>query len=309
MSGNRERKILPGGVPRPAWRTALLTAAAGWLSACAHQAVDLPDGAASPAIGTDVRVAACRDALGAVARPDASGLPGADIRVLVWNVQKQQGGEWRRDFDRLTADADFVLMQEASLDAHTVVAGHHATFAPGYRTGEQVTGVLTLSREAPLVRCGFTSREPWLRTPKSTSITLHALNGIDGTLAVVNVHAVNFSFGLRTYRAQFARILEILRDHRGPIILAGDFNTWRGRRLSVVQALASQLELEAVSFAEDERARFLGRVVDHVYVRDLALRDSQTDRVATSDHNPMTAVLAMPPSGPTPAAHLVRFIR
>lgn len=278
---------------------ALLGAAILFLSTgCTHQAVPrtaAPD--ADQAFAADVRVAACRDALAAARATGGAGLDGAGIRVLNWNVQKKHGSAWRHDFDRLATDADLVLMQEASLGHHAdpgLAAGRHATFAPGYRSRGRVTGVLTLSRNEPLVTCSFTSREPWLRTPKSTGITAYALAGSDETLAVVNLHAVNFALGLSDYRAQFARVLEVLHDHPGPIILAGDFNTWRGRRLTVVTELASALELRAVSFADDERVRFFGQPLDHIYVRNLELRQSGTDSVTTSDHNPMTAVLAMP---------------
>lgn len=283
---------------RPPTRCRALLAAAALLSGCAHQAPNLPPANAASGIGTDVRVAACRDTLAAAAAMDAAVLDPADIRVLTWNVQKRHGPAWRSDFERLATDADFVLMQEASLGHQGIAGDRHSTFAPGYRTDERVTGVMTLSRHAPLASCNFTSREPWLGTSKPTGITLHALSGIEGTLAVVNVHAVNFSLGLDDYRAQFARILEVLHDHRGPIILAGDFNTWRGRRLAVVSELASELGLTAVSFTSDERVRVFGFALDHIYVRDLVLRQSDTARVATSDHNPMTAVLALPFAAP-----------
>lgn len=283
---------------RTPWRRSWLAAVAALLSGCAHQSAQLPLEDDPGAIGMDVRVAACRDALAAPAGGSAAVLDPADIRILAWNVQKRDGSAWRSDFERLATDADFVLMQEASLDHRGIAAGHHSTFAAGYRTARRVTGVMTLSRHAPLASCSFTTREPWLGTPKSTGITLHALAGVDGALAVVNVHAVNFSLGLHDYRSQFARILEVLHDHRGPIILAGDFNTWRGRRLAVVSELARELGLEPVSFLEDERVRVFGFALDHIYVRDLVLQQSGTARVATSDHNPMTAVLALPFAAP-----------
>lgn len=289
----------PGACRPPRPRQAFLAVAILFVSvACTHQPVQRPDHAGTDrAIGADVRVAACRDALAAARPTGGTGLDVSDIHLLNWNVQKQHGTAWRHDFDRLTTGADLVLMQEASLGHHAspgLAAGRHAAFAPGYRTGDSVTGVLTLSRKEPLVSCSFTSREPWLRTPKSTGITVYALNGNDATLAVVNLHAVNFALGLTDYRAQFARVLDVLHDHAGPIILAGDFNTWRGRRQTVVTELAAALRLQPVAFPEDERVRFLGLALDHIYVRDLELRQSGTARVTTSDHNPMTAVLSMP---------------
>lgn len=273
-----------------ALRRALLVAAAAMLSvSCAHRPV-------SSSTATEPAVAACHDALAAAEVAAGEGLDTARIRLLNWNVQKKHSAEWRRDFDTLTANADLVLMQEASLDNlddETFAAGRYRTFAPGYRRAGVVTGVLTLSRSAPLVRCSFVSTEPWLRSPKATSVSAYALAGRDELLAVVNLHALNFSLGLGGYQAQFARIHEVLRDHRGPVILAGDFNTWRGKRMDIVAALASSLDLHPVRFEVDERRRFLGFALDHIYVRGLELRHADTDVVLTSDHNPMKAVLGM----------------
>lgn len=258
----------------------------------------------APLAGTpvpDVQAAACRDALATSHSTSGSGLDGHRIRLLNWNVHKGRNAGWRRDFDRLAGDADFVLMQEAALEPfadNSFAAGRFWTFAPGYRTARAVTGVLTLSRSEPMVRCSFVSREPWLRTPKATSVSEYAVAGMPQSLVVVNIHAVNFAFGLADYRAQLARVQQVLRDHRGPIILAGDFNTWRGRRMGLLTELADSLGLQAVSFVEDERLRIFGQALDHIYVRDLALHRSDTAGVRTSDHNPMTAVLGMPVGAP-----------
>ena len=288
----------PEGGARRTWRPAFVAILAVLaLTACAHPPARWAAPDSGQAVGSDIRVSACRDALAAARTAAGTGLDGAGIRLVNWNVQKKHGPEWRHDFDRLATDADFVLMQEASLDHHAdpgLAAGRHATFAPGYRSGRGVTGVLTLSRHEPLVSCSFTSREPWLRTPKSTGITAYGLAGADDTLVVVNIHALNFALGLSDYRAQLSRILDVLHDHSGPIILAGDFNTWRGRRGGILIELADALGLKAVTFTDDERVRVFGLALDHIYVRDLELRQSRTDSVSTSDHNPMTAVLAMP---------------
>jgi endonuclease/exonuclease/phosphatase (EEP) superfamily protein YafD len=297
------RGPLPKGLARRSLRAVLAaTFVVLAVTACTHQPARWPAGPGTGhAVGSDIRVSACREALATARAAVGTGLDGAGIRLVNWNIQKKHSPAWRDDFERLAADADFVLMQEASLGHHVgpvLTAGRYAAFAPGYRTSQRVTGVLTLSRHEPLVRCSFTSREPWLRTPKSTGITAYGLAGADETLVVVNIHALNFALGLSDYRAQLSRILDVLHDHSGPIILAGDFNTWRGRRQGIVTELASALGLQAVTFTEDERVRVFGLALDHIYVRDLELRQSGTDSVSTSDHNPMTAVPAMPYAAP-----------
>jgi len=239
---------------------------------------------------------ACRDLLSSLPAADLRELDADHIRIATWNVQKKHGRDWRRDYDELAGDSDLVLMQEAPLTAAAssdFAAGRHWSFVPGHQVRGGVTGVLTLSRIEPLARCSFTAVEPWLRSPKATSITTYGLAATDRTLAVVNVHAVNFTVGVDAFHAQFRMIGEALRDHEGPIILAGDFNTWRGRRLQVVEELAGSLGLRAVVFEVDQRVRRFGYALDHIYVRDLRTLETSTTVVDTSDHNPLSVTLGM----------------
>ena len=58
-------------------------------------------------------------------------------------------------------------------------------------------------------------------------------------------------------------------------------------------AVTQSLELTAVTFENDNRVKFLGNKLDHIYVRGLHAIDANTEIVDTSDHNPMTAVFGM----------------
>ncbi len=244
------------------------------------------------ALGVD----ACRSSL----RNSASdGVPALDpnrIRLVNWNVQKTNRPSWKDDYRVLARGRDLVLIQEASLREDTIGdmgVSKHWSFAPGYRTSDQISGVLTLSRIKPLTQCSFVTLEPVIRTPKATSITEYALTESDVTLVVVNVHAVNFSLGLGAFRAQFDQIADTLSEHRGPLILSGDFNTWRARRMQIVDMIAESLGLTPLEFEEDHRVRVLGRFLDHIYVRGLSAISADVSPVTTSDHNPMSATLSM----------------
>jgi endonuclease/exonuclease/phosphatase (EEP) superfamily protein YafD len=48
------------------------------------------------------------------------------------------------------------------------------------------------------------------------------------------------------FRAQLAALQGLMAKHTGPILLAGDFNTWNQRRLRLVTALARDLQLTEV---------------------------------------------------------------
>jgi endonuclease/exonuclease/phosphatase (EEP) superfamily protein YafD len=105
------------------------------------------------------------------------------------------------------------------------------------------------------------------------------------------VHAINFALTLGAYRAQFDALAEALAEHRGPLILAGDFNTWTNERASVVRDVAERLHLTEVPFAVDRRSVFFGHQLDHIFVRGLMPVAAMARDVTSSDHNPVAATL------------------
>jgi endonuclease/exonuclease/phosphatase (EEP) superfamily protein YafD len=285
----------------PAWARILLLLGAGtFLTSCTTvqtgpEAQALASSISSPAAESH-EVESCRLLLDAAPAGSTTGLNADEIRLVSWNMQKKSLPNWRADYSRLTDGRDLILIQEASLRVDTVgdlPSVPHWSFAPGYRTDDSITGVLTLSRSQPLARCSFANTEPLLRTPKATSITQFALEGRDETLLVVNVHAVNFSLGLGSYKRQFKQISDVLDDHQGPIIFSGDLNTWRAGRTQTIEDMTAKLGLMAVEFSDDNRKRFFGSPLDHIYVRGLSATDSDSSVVTTSDHNPMTVTLGM----------------
>lgn len=285
-------------------RFASVLAAAAALAGCAASA----SGPAWPAAGSEShlraaderRIDTCTDALDAPRHAAVGALDAARIDLVNWNIKKKSIPTWREDYSRLTRGTELILIQEAALRADTIVAlpaVPHWSFAPGYRADGAVTGVLTLSSVEPLTRCSFVTTEPVLRTPKATSITQFRLAGRPDTLLVINVHAVNFSFGLGAYKRQFEQIAGVLEDHEGPVILSGDLNTWRAGRMHAVDALAAAYGLEALAFgdalADDHRSRFFGRPLDHIYVRGLEPVSAHISDVSSSDHNPLSVTFAL----------------
>ena len=242
-----------------------------------------------------VEVESCRARLGApqpVVGPELD----AVLHLLSWNVRKGSEARWRAELALLASDRDLVLIQEAVLEptfTDVLPQIDHWAFGPGYRDHARLTGVMTLSRVPPLAHCYLTTTEPWLKTPKATMVTRYGIAGTAETLVVVNLHAVNFSVGLAAFRAQMDQVREALRDHRGPLIVAGDFNTWRGARMAVVERLADDLDLQPLAFGEDRRKFVFGLPLDHVFVRGLVARETATHEVGASDHNALSAVLAL----------------
>ena len=125
-------------------------------------------------------------------------------------------------------------------------------------------------------------------------MTLYPLAESDDSLLTINLHAVNFSFGVKAYRAQLAAAAKVIRAHQGPVIFGGDLNSWNNRRQAVLDALTDDLGLSPVTFSPDHRTMRFGRPLDHLYVRGLTRQSSETVQVETSDHNPPDRHLAAP---------------
>lgn len=216
-----------------------------------------------------------------------------ELSLLVWNIYKQQKESWQTQLQALSAESDLILLQEASLTPSLEYMIKQeswvANLVRAFDVLETSAGVLNLSRHQPSSACAYTVLEPWLRLPKSALLSVFPLSNKE-SLAVVNIHGVNFTFGTEDYHAQLAELQKALAAHDGPIIVAGDFNTWSEDRISVVREQASILGLEEVTFNEDYRTQFLtGLPLDHIFYRGLELKTAEAPVSGASDHNPMIA--------------------
>jgi endonuclease/exonuclease/phosphatase (EEP) superfamily protein YafD len=86
---------------------------------------------------------------------------------------------------------------------------------------------------------------------------------------------------------------EALARHDGPIVFAGDLNTWTAGRDEAVRETAAALGLTEIRFDEDKRRLFLGKQLDHVFVRGLVTTAAGAIEVVSSDHNPVRATLRL----------------
>lgn len=238
----------------------------------------------------------CAESLAGSAASGFAQLDSRDIEIVNWNIHRGLDPRWTDDLEALSDKPDLLLFQEAALDTDdwgSLAPGLHRSFAPGWRSKQSLTGVMTVSTAQPLTQCNLVSREPWLRSPKATMISEYGLTGTDETLLVVNIHSVNFTFGVRDFTNQIKDIQSVVEQHSGPVLFSGDFNTWRGRRAEIVQEIAAGLGLEKLVFAEDHRKRAFGQPLDHIYMRGFEVMNATTRQVQSSDHNPMSVRLRL----------------
>ena len=283
---------------RRSLRATALLALLPLLASCFSITVDPRALLSSPDGTVRVRSLPCDARPGAGSEADAATTANAldprAIRVLTWNINKQEDAAWERDLARFIEESDIVLLQEAVLrrPLRDIVERSRLRWimASSFMFDAEDVGVLTAARVAPIEVCTLRAFEPLIRLPKSAVIAWFRLTGGGRTLAVVNIHAINFS-SVDPYRSQVEALAAALAGHRGPIVFAGDFNTWNDARTGVLHENADRLGLIEITFATDTRSLFFGRQLDHIFVRGLEMIESSSIPVTSSDHNPVAATL------------------
>lgn len=220
------------------------------------------------------------------------------IRCLVWNILKAKRASWNEDFRKLIADRELVLLQEAVLNAPSDSL---------FRQSERFEWVMARSFRHPRthvehgVKTGCVVEaserhfylsphaEPLLQTQKLLLTTLYPLQNETAQLLVLNMHAINF-VSVQKYVEQLDQLAAALAPHNGPVILAGDFNTWNPARLAHFQTIARKAGLVEAAMQRQSRLAHMNQHLDHVFFRGLTLRSVESlPHYASSDHAPITA--------------------
>jgi endonuclease/exonuclease/phosphatase (EEP) superfamily protein YafD len=217
-------------------------------------------------------------------------LDATGFNLVNWNMLKGMMAGWEEDLRRLVREGDVVLLQEAHLTDQMLDELHRSqlnwSLATAFRYRGAEAGVLTGGKSELQGICMRRFREPLLNTPKTSLLVRFPLSD-GGQLVVVNVHAINFTLGASPFQALWQALEIIFKTYDGPLIVAGDFNTWNADRQAVIVNTMQRLGLAPVVFSSDRRTRILDRAVDHVYFRGLEPVDAVVYEVQTSDHNPM----------------------
>lgn len=221
------------------------------------------------------------------------------LNLLVWNIYKQNRSHWQSALDDLAQDKQLLLLQEASmtpqLRAWVDDNQWSGNLVDAFKAFDTSAGVLNLAHQLPKRACAFTEMEPWLRLPKSALYATYVLSN-GQTLAVVNIHAVNFTYGTDEYHHQLAKLADVLKAHSGPIIVAGDFNSWSEQRLTVMKEVLAQVGVKEVTYQLDHRKLFInGLPLDHLFYRGLTLEKAEAPISDASDHNPIEVYFRLQP--------------
>lgn len=227
------------------------------------------------------------------------------IKVLIWNVLKGERRGWSKDFKKLTSDKDILLLQEGYLNPHMKETFHsmdNFQFDMGVsfiykKDSDTRTGSLIGSRVKP-TDVYFTRTkdlEPFIKTPKTTTYAYYPIAHSDKTLLALSIHGINFA-NHQAFVNHINQSVDLIKNHDGPVIFGGDFNTRTRKRTSHLKRLMTSLGLQEVSYRNDRRMRAVkvGAILDHVFIKGLLIRDSEVlGKIKTSDHKAMVLDLAV----------------
>ncbi|HGO5854187.1 TPA: endonuclease/exonuclease/phosphatase family protein [Mannheimia haemolytica] len=215
--------------------------------------------------------------------------PNREFRLLSWNIHKGEDPNWQQDLQAFAKQKDFVLLQEAT-STQQIPQQQPAfntflhLFAFQYR--DQKSGILNLSTLDADRYCLNSSLEPLLRLPKLMSAMRFPFeNG--KSLLLINVHLINFDLTNHSYQKQLDSLKNLVQQHQGAVILAGDFNTWNETRKIKLAELTQALMLTEIPLKPDNRIRVFGHSLDYLFARNIIVHSATSHRVKSSDHNPL----------------------
>ncbi|MGL4475306.1 MAG: endonuclease/exonuclease/phosphatase family protein [Shewanella sp.] len=213
------------------------------------------------------------------------------LSIGVWNIYKQQKPQWEGQLTKMVTANQLLLLQEASLTPtlKSFLAKTHSevVMARAFSGFNVINGVMNIAKASALESCAWLAKEPWIRLPKSALVTHYALSN-GQTLLVINIHSINFEWGNKRFHSQLMALTDAIETHTGPLIIAGDFNTWRQARQTMVLKFIEKFNLSEAVPLDDHRTRVFGHTLDHLYYRGLTLTSVSVENILSSDHNPIS---------------------
>ena len=222
-----------------------------------------------------------------------------DINILVWNVKKLQNKNILDELVVYSQNTDFLLIQE-SLNIKKLENfyklenwGNYTAVSFIYTRSKLKTGVSISSKVKPHFvdfKRSF-QRELYFTTPKNLIFSYYPIKNNSQKLLIINIHALNF-VKTSTLLGQLKLTQNIINEHQGPIIFAGDFNTWSKSKIYNVKLYMEKMGLQEVEFSNGhDRSRSPnGHYLDYIFTKNLITKNANviSDSI-TSDHKPLRA--------------------
>jgi len=215
--------------------------------------------------------------------------------VLSWNVYKNnKKTPFIRYLEKKVKEKDLqlLLFQEATFQnsEHFSLPQFHYDAAANIEVKKKFYGVMTASKVQSTYANAYLSegQEAFVGPYKSMLLSSYEFKD-KAKLLVLNVHVINFREN-ECYNRELDRFFEFISTYEGPLILAGDFNSWNLQRKEKLYEYVYKLKLKTVTFGSSTDIKsFLGNNLDFIFYKGLTLIDSSVEKTGLSDHNPLFA--------------------
>ncbi len=220
--------------------------------------------------------------------------------ILSWNVAKLTlKNTYKQYLNTLIKeeDIDFLLLQEVKkeLNKELDIYDFSYVLSPNIETKKHLFGVLSAFKVSCIDTHSLLTKKQELMftTRKVTLITRHKISN-DKELLIVNLHAINFVKN-NDFIEELDKIRSVIKFHKDPMIIAGDFNTWNVSRVNTLKKFIHDLSLKKVEFTDDSNIKqVFSNSLDYIFYRDLKLKSSKAiDSKRISDHNPIIATFEL----------------
>lgn len=225
------------------------------------------------------------------------------FRLLSWNILKgDRMNDWVSDFRSLSPQYDLLALQEATSESivmnemNRLKNSYHYDFVVSWiKDKTQVkSGVLTLSKAQPvsLKWMRTDDLEPIVKTPKVTAASFFDVGG-GVKIALLNIHAIN-AVNTDKFEKHLRQSLELIKNHKGPVIFIGDFNTRNKARIAKARSIVAEFGMKEYDFKRIKVADMLSHL-DRVYARGIIVHKVEMlENIRSSDHFPISMDISIP---------------
>jgi len=219
-----------------------------------------------------------------------------NFTLLCWNVHKNNKASTFKKYieDRSRHyKIDLIVFQEMRFkkDEPFILSDFSYAAAANMEFRNSFFGVMTASKTFMRDTKAYLSegKELFFGPRKSLLFSSYLFED-ESMLLVVNVHAINFR-GNSWHNRELERFFKFVKNYKGALLVAGDFNTWNRKRSDTLFKKAKKLNLKAVTFKNMHLLKsFMGNHLDFIFYKGLKLEDAFLEKAdGYSDHNPLFA--------------------
>ncbi len=217
---------------------------------------------------------------------------GKELTLVCWNVYKFNKKDSRQDLKVLSNMHDFMCLQEVVYGPndfdyfkHEIGLSWNFTFSFFRSFRNKIKSGVASGFLYNSIETGYVEsipKVPIIHAPKMAISTKHEIEG-GSEILILNAHLINFVWN-KKFNKHLMQLADLIKDHEGPVIFAGDFNTWSPYRIKRLLEVTKDLGLGETKIENESRIKKF----DHIFSRGVDVKGYRLlDEIKSSDHMPV----------------------